>query len=296
MLKQEKIDGMEVFFTTITPEIAEGILDASEGVFRNRKIRLATVDLYANDMANDRWDLNGETIKLTKDGVCIDGQNRLKAIIKSGKPQVMIVVVGVQPDAYKTIDIGLKRSLENALQFQGKAYETGASSVVRLRMTLRRHNYQVGHSEANMRISRVDQFEEFERLEQEYLAATRFGKEVNKNSNGVIKYPECGAIYEHLVKDLGWDNTIVENFFTELCSASFSNKTIFDKTMKNLSNKKVCKGATRIKLWISCWNSYISNCRKNLKTFKDGDWFFSSVEEKTKKKNNVLEQSCSLAS
>lgn len=245
----------------ITPEMAEEML--SDSRFKNRKIRQATVDIYADDMSNGRWKENGETIKITSDDRLIDGQHRLHAIIRSGKPQELLIVRGISPDVVDTIDTGLKRSLENALQFQGRAYETGAASVVNLRMTLRKGLLSMGQSNANNGISRTEMADEYENFEGEYTDATKFGREIYTQSKKTLNKMEVGAIYLHLIKDLRWEHSTVVNFFINLVNAPRTGKSIFTKTMDELSNKTQCRGKCRLMQYVKCWNAYVKGCTSN---------------------------------
>lgn len=59
---------------------------------------------YAKDIANDAWKVNGETIVFARNGNLMDGQTRLNAIIQGGKAVNVIVVRGVDDDAFLTLD------------------------------------------------------------------------------------------------------------------------------------------------------------------------------------------------
>jgi len=62
-------------------------------------------------MMNDEWDsLNGEAIRIDANGVLVDGQHRLHAIIESGKPCLMCVMEGVSPKARLSVDSGQPRT------------------------------------------------------------------------------------------------------------------------------------------------------------------------------------------
>lgn len=66
---------------SVTPEIAKGWL-----VFNTnnaRKISKGVVDLYASDMANGRWNVCNDIICF-KQGVLVNGQHRLQAVVQSG--------------------------------------------------------------------------------------------------------------------------------------------------------------------------------------------------------------------
>lgn len=94
-------------FVTITPAIAAEILLMNTA---NRPISSLNVDRYAKDMLAGRWKLNGETIKISSNGVLIDGQHRLLACIKSGSKFSTLIIRGLDQSSFDTIDTGRRRS------------------------------------------------------------------------------------------------------------------------------------------------------------------------------------------
>lgn len=82
----------------ITPNRAELYLE--KNINNYRKPNKSVVSKYAEDMAAGKWEFNGESIKFSKGGHLIDGQHRLLAIIKSGKPIKMLVIYDVENDVH----------------------------------------------------------------------------------------------------------------------------------------------------------------------------------------------------
>lgn len=94
---------------TVTPEIAERMLARN---IDNRAISARKVSEYASDMRAGRFNgLNGETIKIARDGTTNDGQHRLEAIMESGTALRTLVVFGVARDSRMTVDQGKVRSM-----------------------------------------------------------------------------------------------------------------------------------------------------------------------------------------
>lgn len=91
----------------ITPDVAADMLSRNTDNFRPPDHR--RVDAYSKEMAARRWESNGETIKF-KNGILIDGQHRLLAIIKSGVSIMMIVVHDIEGSGLG-IDRGKPRKL-----------------------------------------------------------------------------------------------------------------------------------------------------------------------------------------
>lgn len=106
----------EIKIETITPAKAEKYLGKNT---KNRSVKQAKVKQFAADMAGNRWQETGDSIKISPDGLLLDGQHRLLAIIESGQALKMVVVHGVQESAQLVIDTGTKRTFADYLKIQG---------------------------------------------------------------------------------------------------------------------------------------------------------------------------------
>lgn len=113
-----KHTGISYSTINISPEMAREMLVKSAD-FQNRSLKNWRIDSYAADMAAGRWRANGEVLVFDKDGILLDGQHRLHAIIKAGVPVVMGVCFGVDRDTAQTIDQGCSRTMKDALTMDG---------------------------------------------------------------------------------------------------------------------------------------------------------------------------------
>lgn len=95
----------------VTPEYAEQLLDMNT---RNRNLKRWWVDALAECMREGLYYLTGETVKVSRDHVILDGQNRLHAIVKSGCACMMLLVEGLPPEAGMAIDQGRPRTTPDA--------------------------------------------------------------------------------------------------------------------------------------------------------------------------------------
>jgi hypothetical protein len=91
----------------VDAQLAQSWLDTMK---TNRRLNEKSVDRVCRDMIENRWILNGESIKFDADGHLIDGQHRLAAVLKSGMAVPMLVVGNLDPLAQQTIDIGVSRT------------------------------------------------------------------------------------------------------------------------------------------------------------------------------------------
>jgi hypothetical protein len=97
---------------TITPRDATEWLKCNK---INRPIRKNHVAFLAEEITNGNWQVNGQAIVIADDEQVLDGQHRLFAIIEAGKSIQTLVVYGITPDAFKTIDTGAVRTGADAL-------------------------------------------------------------------------------------------------------------------------------------------------------------------------------------
>jgi hypothetical protein len=97
---------------TITPTVATTWLKCNHN---NRPVRKRHVAFLAREILLGNWQLNGQPIVIGEDEQVLDGQHRLFAIIESGKAVQSLVVYGITPDAFRTIDTGAVRTGADAL-------------------------------------------------------------------------------------------------------------------------------------------------------------------------------------
>jgi len=109
-------NGISVGIISISPEQAAKMLEKNT---HNRGVKKGLVNLYALEINQGYWKFNGVPIVLAKNGQIIDGQHRLLAIIKAGISIQTLVVVGVDYDAFKTIDTGSNRTGKDVLTIHG---------------------------------------------------------------------------------------------------------------------------------------------------------------------------------
>lgn len=109
---------MKTSIINVTPAMAQKFLDSNAEFQRN--LRIGEVKTLAEAMRRGEWVLTHQGVAFDSNGRLIDGQHRLHAIIMSGLPQDMLVVNGVDPAAFKVLDIGAKRSTADLLSIDKK--------------------------------------------------------------------------------------------------------------------------------------------------------------------------------
>lgn len=107
---------LRIYLVKITPALAELMLETN---IRNRRVSDAHVAVLSQAMKCRDMRLNGESVIFSSQGHLLDGQHRLLACVKSGVPFESVVVFGVSPKAFDTIDGGKTRSTGDVLGLSG---------------------------------------------------------------------------------------------------------------------------------------------------------------------------------
>lgn len=100
----------------LTPALAELLLKRNPD---NRSMRPLKVANYVADMKAGAWELNGESVKVSADGLLNDGQHRCQAVVNAGCAVKTMIVFGVERKTRTTLDQGAVRSPGDYLGMEG---------------------------------------------------------------------------------------------------------------------------------------------------------------------------------
>lgn len=103
-------------FCELTPELAQILLLSNKG---NRRVNAANLGAIMRDMAQGRWQPNGETVIISKEGQLNDGQHRCFGALITGACVETAVAFGVERESIATVDIGRKRTGADRLGIGG---------------------------------------------------------------------------------------------------------------------------------------------------------------------------------
>jgi hypothetical protein len=76
--------------------------------------------VLAGKLLRAEWQVNGDSIRFDSDGRLRDGQHRLQMVAQTGIAIDVVVVRGIEPGSFVTIDTGKKRSLSDVLAIRGE--------------------------------------------------------------------------------------------------------------------------------------------------------------------------------
>ncbi len=126
---------------TVTPEIADRWLQECNP--KNRHLRYAQVDHYAEAMMRGEWELNGEPLIFTNTLLLCDGQHRLAACVMSELPLTTFIIFGVDPAFAHTIDVGIRRTGADQLSLLGHKNAHNLASTLHL-LSIYLHDSSLG--------------------------------------------------------------------------------------------------------------------------------------------------------
>jgi hypothetical protein len=114
---------------TITPEMAEVLLENNRS---NRRLRETLIDRTANDIKNNRWQWNGETIIISSSADLNDGQHRLHSVVRAGVPIETSLVWGVPRESRESVDTGSARQPADSLRMRELVNATTLAAITRM--------------------------------------------------------------------------------------------------------------------------------------------------------------------
>lgn len=109
---------MKTELTNITPQTAAAILEKNTN---NRRLSQPTVNAYAREMQNGRWQVTHQGVAVYDDGTLADGQHRLAAIVESGCTVPMLLTTGIPKASASGIDVNRPRSAIDVIRITGSA-------------------------------------------------------------------------------------------------------------------------------------------------------------------------------
>ena len=114
--------------TTVTPQMAADWLASAHP---NRPVSRARVKTIARAIAAGLWQVNGQTLVLCPQFRLLDGRHRCLAIVDAQQTVQTVVVAGIDPACFVTMDQGGKRSGADVLSIAGHPQAQTLCSALR---------------------------------------------------------------------------------------------------------------------------------------------------------------------
>lgn len=111
----------------VTPELAREFLKTNS---TNRPLKRGTVQRYAQMMRNGEWRLTPQSVVFDTNGVLINGQHTLHAVIESGTTVQLMVSRGWPAETFAVLDRGANRTAADALRIEKRLTEVARLAAV----------------------------------------------------------------------------------------------------------------------------------------------------------------------
>ena len=261
----------DISIVDVTPAQAKVWLD--ECNTKNRRLNPSHVRRIALQMKNGQWLFNGDTICFDTNGILVDGQHRLEAIVESGVTVKCIIVRNLDPQVIMTKDIEMKtRNLSDLLAMDKVKDASNVAAIVARFTNLQTGRCIVGGGNAHsspvdMRFSEStvwDKYDYYYKYKDLFDSFSAVSHKYYKKRQSFLSRAEIGAFFAHLVIIKNHNMEKVNSFFSQLY---FGNEecpaigTLRDKLNKDVDKGNVMLGSHKQALFIKTWNYFIKGAK-----------------------------------
>lgn len=250
MSKTIPIDAPRITIEVVTPQDAARMLGTMKG---NRQLRQRVVQRYAREMIAGKWLLNGESVKLARDGRLIDGQHRLNAVVLAKLPIQMCVVRGVDADAMITLDTGVGRTFADVGTIAGRSYTQAVGPIIRWWF-----KYQTG----SPTVANTPSIQEMETILEQHPSIVESAAFIMKLQTVRQRCFPGVQGFVHSYASERYDREMADSFMQDLNDGASLNKTspiyVLRKRLVDTSDKKRPPATYALAWTIKAWNFWIN--------------------------------------
>jgi len=252
---------MQTAIIVITPAKAKKYLEQNIG---NRPLKKTHVRFLKGEIEKGNWKCNGESIKIGKNKQIIDGQHRLSAIVEAKKSIKTVVMTGLDPDVFDTIDTGKNRSPGDTFALMG---EKNVNQLAALIKSLHRY-YDLDWKKAH-HISNT----EFEKLLERWPDTRQIVRNPTLRAPGLIP-ARCIHLCYYVCRRKNKDQAL--EFMTKLCNGNDIPARSPIMALRNKIMDGKLKGMRMdpdllIALIFKSWNYYREGKSTTRLTYKKGE-------------------------
>lgn len=263
---------------TITPEKAQELLNKSAS---NRPLTKARVLRYANDMQDNDFPFQGQTIILDENNMLINGRHRCAACIMAKKPFKTLVVRGVERKNFTKIDIGKSWNAGDVLGADGFAQHrsiAAAVKIIRMISLMEQGVKKPGRKSYNWSSGFLsnDEILEFARKNRKELNAAAAAVRNTKTARKILAPHGVFIALFYLFAQRAAKKKVA-SFFVPLITGQNMHSSISQLRDIILKNKEDNYGFSSIEmtaLTIKAWNAFVTNQKISKLTYNrtKEDW------------------------
>lgn len=272
----------------ITPQFAAELLTANrffnEGALNqpvgvNRKFRIEQARTWSTAMLRGEWVETHQGVGFDVNGVLLDGQHRLFAVVLAGRenPDIevpMMVTYDLPPEAAAKMDMGLKRTTADQLAMLGFKLSTNLAGTARMVHVFDNVPY-AGPTSWRDAAPTVDQILEMVEAEPFLLDSNRAGARLAK----IGKPTALGAAVHVIARATGADDPRVKELVDSLVTGAIADArdprlVLRNQLLRLRSDRKAQSGrAEQMALVIKAWNLYIDGEKRSLLSWRSTEPF-----------------------
>ena len=133
--EEELIYGEQIYSVSIETFGPREAADALKMNDMNRPLSSSNIKLIAQTIDRGEWRLNGETVVFSDRDRLLQGQHRMHAVMRTGKPITTFVIRGVDEDSFSTFDMTKRRSGSDVLAINDESNSVKLSAAARAILT-----------------------------------------------------------------------------------------------------------------------------------------------------------------
>lgn len=253
----------------IGPERARQMLAMNRG---NRRIDPGTVNRYVAAMRRGEWQLSHQGIAIDKDGVLLDGQHRLTAIVKAGLQVPMLVVVGVDRAAFSVVDTGKRRSAGDTLRLYGATDPNNVAAALRYVHLFR--TVPNGQWHGNGTRMTNDQVLELFQSTPKIVDCVRDARQIS-TATGIIPSAAAAAIYvtreaAPAADWVAWSEGLMTGANLDLGDPRLAFRNFFSNARAQGGKRRV-DAQEHMAIYIRAWNYWVEGKSRKHLQYRTGD-------------------------
>jgi len=226
----------------------------------NRVIRDSHVGFLAKQMSDGTWMFDGSPIRFNRSRKLLDGQHRLSAIIKSDTVQEMLVLTGINDEAFKVMDTGKNRNASDVFSIERIPNPYEVAAATRIVFGIKNGQYSPAHMNSFSRPSNtelLDYFYNNKRISKCVSESHKWYIDINRL---LTKSAIAGYFFLMREKNV----TEAEEFWSKLCTGAAIKKgspilVLQKKLVAEKMSKYKISSREKTALIFKAWNS----CRRN---------------------------------
>lgn len=249
---------------SVSPELAEHILSKNDG---NRNKVENNVIKIATDIESGLWELNGETIIISDDGLLNDGQHRLQAVVLADRPVQMLLFFGAARKSRFTVDMGAARTCGHLMSMDGVTDATVVAASSKLLLLYLRGAYTNADHIAGTK--------------QEVRAFFEQNRESIERAHAAVAYSQFGKAGGRTYLIAGYailfdkNQAACEEFFGKLLDGAGLQKGCAILQARNhflSASKERLHAWEKLELLLRYWNAWRRGTIQNRNLFTKREW------------------------